>query len=99
MRTWVVLRVAEKCGACGNTIPDGFAAIQIELRGVKRKLYRGECCAGAAPPNLPAQPVLQSLPKLDLSRLDALVPERKRGALKEMARDYLPPEIQRVDLL
>ena len=90
MRTWVTLPLAERCGQCGTEIPAGFAAVQIELSGVKRKRYRGECCAGAAPPNLPAQIERAALPKLDLSRLEALMPTRTRGALKAMAREYLP---------
>ena len=90
MRTWVTVPLAERCGQCGAEIPMGFAAVQIELPGVKRKRYRGECCAGAAPPNLPAHLERAALPPLDLTRLSALVPERTRGALKAAAREYLP---------
>lgn len=90
MRTWVFVKVRERCGKCGATIPEGSAAHLVELRGVKRRIYRGECCAGAAPPNLPTEPVFAPMPKLDLSRLEALIPERTRGALKSMAREYLP---------
>jgi len=86
----VFVKVNERCGYCGATIPEGSAAQQIELRGVKRKKYRGECCAGHAPPNLPAEPMLAPMPKLDLSRIQALIPERRRGALREMAKEYLP---------
>ena len=72
-------------------IPQGCAAQQIVLHGLSRKLYRGECCAGAAPPNLPAQIERAVLPKLDLSRLSALGPQtRTRGVLKTLAREYLP---------
>ncbi len=90
MREWGFVQVAEKCGGCNAIIPAGSAAQRIDLRGVKRPKYRGECCAGAAPPNLPASPVHRSLAPLDLSRLDALIPNRTRGALKSMAREYLP---------
>ncbi len=90
MRTWVFLEVEERCGLCGEQLPRGSAAQSVELHGVKRKRYRGECCAGAAPPNLPASPVHRSLAPLDLSRLDALMPIRTRGALKSMAKEYLP---------
>ena len=90
MRSWVFVPVVERCGMCGELIPEGSAAQEILLHGVKRKRYRGECCAGAAPPNLPASPVHRSLAPLDLSRLDALMPNRTRGALKSMAREYLP---------
>lgn len=92
MRTWVFVRSAEKCGGCGAQIPAGTAAQQIELRGVMKKKYRGECCAGHAPPNLPEAPVLAPFPKLDLSRIEALIPNRTRGALKSMAREHLPAE-------
>lgn len=90
MRSWVFVKSQERCGACGELIPEGSAAQEIVLHGVKRKRYRGECCAGAAPPTLPASPVLAALPKLDLSRIEALIPTRTRGALKTMAREYLP---------
>lgn len=90
MRTWIFLRHPERCGRCGAQIPQGMAAQEIELRGVKRKKYRGECCAGPAPPQLPEAPVLAPVPKLDLSRIEALIPARTRGALKSMAREYLP---------
>lgn len=90
MRTWVFLPIGKRCGLCGAAIPAGAAAQEITLHGVKQARYRGECCAGAAPPNLPASPVLTPLPKLDLSRIQALIPERTRGALKSMAREYLP---------
>lgn len=90
MRAWGFVRYLEHCGGCGQTIPAGSAAQEINLHGVTRKRYRGECCAGNAPPNIPVNPVLASIPKLDLSRLSALGPDRTRGALKTMAREYLP---------
>ncbi len=92
MRTWVFTEVTERCGLCGSDIPRGSAAQSIELHGVKRKRYRGECCAGAAPPNLPASPVFSKPMKLDLSRIEALIPNRTRGALKSMAREHIPAE-------
>ena len=92
MRTWVFVNIPERCGFCGDLIPQGSAAQQIILHGVNRKRYRGECCAGAAPPELPASPVLAALPKLDLSRIDPLIPTRTRGALKSMAKEHLAPE-------
>jgi hypothetical protein len=92
LRQWVFVKSQERCGACGELIPEGTAAQEILLHGVKRKRYRGECCAGAAPPNLPASPVLSPVLKLDLSRIEALIPNRTRGALKSMAREHLPAE-------
>ena len=90
MRHWVFVPNPERCGRCGELIPPGAAAQEIVLHGVRRKRYRGECCAGAAPPNLPASPVLAAPQKLDVSRLDALMPTRTRGAMKAMAKEYLP---------
>jgi hypothetical protein len=90
LRTWIFLRHAEHCGLCHALIPLGSAAHEISLHGVTRKKYRGECCAGPAPPQLPDAPVLQPPPQLDLSRIAALIPVRTRGALKGMAREYLP---------
>ncbi len=90
MRVWGFVSVREWCGFCGATIPEGAAAQEIQLRGVKRKRYRGECCAGDAP-EFPAVPVLATVPKLDLSRIAALIPNRTRGALKSMAREHVEP--------
>ena len=92
LREWGFVQVQERCGFCGSDIPEGSAAQQVDLRGVKRKRYRGECCAGAAPPNLPASPVFAAPMKLDLSRIEALIPNRTRGALKSMAREHLSAE-------
>lgn len=92
MRIWIFVKSQERCGGCSQLIPAGSAAQEIHLHGVKRKKYRGECCAGNAPPELPAAPVLEPQPKLDLARLAALIPSRTRGALKAMAREHLPAD-------
>lgn len=87
MRTWLRLSHRERCGRCGQNLPEGTSAQEILLHGVKRKHYRGECCAGAAPPDLPALPVLE--PGHDeafFQRLSMLGPARTRGALREMAQ-------------
>ncbi len=90
MRTWIRLTHRERCGTCRAELSEGTAAQAIELRGVKRKLYRGECCAGDAPPNLPEQPKLALPPMIDPARLDAIAPNRTRGDLKAMTREYFP---------
>lgn len=48
--------VTQKCGGCARgMIHEGAPMLVIELPHVKRKLLRGECCAGDAPPSLPLE--------------------------------------------
>lgn len=47
------------CGRCGATIPTGDPLTLTTLDKVQRALIRGVCCAGPAPPDLPARTVPQ----------------------------------------
>lgn len=80
------VKVTERCGACGASISEGTAALEIVLHGVKRKRYRGECCAGAAPPSLPASPVLErGRDEAFFARLAALKPST-RGEFRALVQ-------------
>lgn len=91
MRTWIWLTQDERCGNCGLNLPQGSAAHKIELRGVKQPRYRGECCAGQAPPTISSSPVLHDhRDDAFFARLAALAPNRTRGSLRDMAKEFLP---------
>lgn len=72
----------------------------ITRPGLKRKLLRCVLCAdGDAPPDLPSRPVRLSLEarigQIAMQPVQSVIPERTRGALKQMAqattpREYLP---------
>ena len=53
MKRWLRLKTSTLCGGCAKSLPEGSPALSIPLPGVKRERIRGECCAGAAPPDLP----------------------------------------------
>lgn len=94
MRTWERVTYREKCGGCGAQLAKGAAMQVIALHGVRRKLIRCENCAGEAPPSLPEliepENVEQRAAKLGLTLARDVAPERKRGALKAMAAEWLP---------
>lgn len=57
MRHWERTKLALLCGGCGKTLPKESPIQVIELAAVKRKKFRGECCADmAAPDDLPDAP-------------------------------------------
>ena len=62
--------------------------IEISIHGLKRKLLRGECCAGAAPPDLPLDIVYQTQREIE-SRRKQLEPMAKLSEIS-VAREYLP---------
>ncbi len=94
MTTWTWLKIAERCGYCGQEIPEGCAALMIEIHGVTRRRYRGECCGGQAPPSMPSRPELasieQRISQIAMQPIQSAIPARTRGSLKQMAREYLP---------
>lgn len=95
MRHWERVAYREKCGRCGDLIAAGSPIQTASVAGITRKLIRCEKCAdGEAPPDLPALPeretVEQIAARFPLAPARAIVPTRTRGALKTMAREYLP---------
>lgn len=78
------------CGGCARHIERGFPVFVRMLANVKKPRLRGECCAGSAPPDLPGISVTASSQSPQFSPLNAIAPIRTRGALKEMAREWLP---------
>jgi len=74
MTRWARATRVRFCGRCAGRIDKGAPILVIGLANVKREHIRGECCAGPAPPDLPAHlervaaPV--SLERLGLLPLD-----------------------------
>ena len=60
MREWTRLLIGANCGGCGVVLAPDASVQMIHLPRVKRGLVRGECCAGPAPPELPARVVRHS---------------------------------------
>ena len=61
MTHWTRLETRRYCGACAELLPAGTAVLVLELvSGAGRRLEKIRCqaCAGPAPPDLPAAPVL-----------------------------------------
>ena len=54
MTGWTRVRWPMRCGGCGAELALGAAVRVLELAGLRRRLVRGVCCAGPAPPELPA---------------------------------------------
>lgn len=50
---WSRLSVDVRCGLCGETVPTGKPVKVLQVGGVKRPKFRGECCEGQAPANVP----------------------------------------------
>lgn len=54
MKSWVRIPNVTLCGGCGAQLEEGAAVMETKISGIKRAMIRGECCAGDAPPDLPA---------------------------------------------
>lgn len=89
MTTWTRAQVDTLCGYCGHMLAKD-APIQIrQLRAVKRNLVRGQCCAGPAPPDLPAR-IERSFPVLGGFEAVQSAKPSTRGELKAMAKEWMP---------
>lgn len=53
MKSWGRVAVAMFCGGCGGLLVFNDPVLTIQLPGVRRERWRGVCCAGDAPPELP----------------------------------------------
>ena len=73
------------CGGCAVALNVGDPILTIRIDGLKRPLVRGACCAGPAPPDLPAlilvaPPLVNRWQSFDPSRVLAFTPpEREPG--------------------
>lgn len=93
MRTWRRLTHRESCGYCGAELLEGASALEITYpnRPIKQPRYRGECCAGAAPPNLPDHLELRHHDDSEfLTRLAAMKTFSTRGGLRQFADKWMP---------
>lgn len=73
MRTWTRVTVTTLCGGCRGFLTPGAPIELTTLPGVRHDRRRGVCCAGPAPPDLPAKMVRTS-------------PEETRGLRQRLAR-------------
>lgn len=95
MRTWQRAERDRFCGTCRAEVFRGDPILRVDVQGMTRGLFRGECCAGQAPPDLPRL-IEREAPHITAARDTAFksiqqIPiTRTRGALKTMAREYLP---------
>ena len=87
MRTWVRAPRDLLCGGCGpvTTIPKGAPVLQIQVPGVQAIRYRGPCCAGEPPPDLPPLVERERIEVGGWTRVGQAGPARTRGALKQLA--------------
>lgn len=90
MRTWERVTYQERCGACGTLLSADAPMQTITRHGLKRKLLRCVLCAeGEAPPDLPSRParlsVEERVGQIAMQPLQTAMPDRTRGALKQMA--------------
>ena len=92
---WERVAYLEHCGSCGRELTVDEPVQTITRYGLRRKLFRGTCCAdGPAPANLPARPKPIELTDQihRMKTLSTAMPPRTRGALKQMAQDTARPE-------
>ena len=53
MTQWYRLAVDVRCGLCGQPLAAGHPVKVLQVPGVKRPKFRGECCEGQAPADVP----------------------------------------------
>jgi hypothetical protein len=56
MTQWVRLPIDVRCGRCGLLVAAQRPVQMMTMPGLKRRFYRGECCAGPAPVVEPVVP-------------------------------------------
>jgi hypothetical protein len=95
MRTWTraPIGIAIRCGQCGALVPTGAPLVRITIAAVTRALVRCEDCAGPAPADLPALPVVAPVaraaaPAPGFVAVSAITPDwRMRAAGREPGED------------
>ena len=87
MTRWTRAHSDTLCGKCSARLSEGAAIQLVQLANVKRELVRGECCAGPAPPDLPARVVPRQTTKkmkpLALDKLTAAIANKNTTTLRE----------------
>lgn len=71
------------CGGCGKLIPKGDPIQVTTITGIQRLKYRGECCAGDAPPDLGEVVTRRNPPKMKPLMLNLPQP-KTRGEMKRL---------------
>jgi hypothetical protein len=92
VRRWTRVAYSERCGQCGKQLNDGEPIIEITISGLRRRLVRGQCCAGDAPPDLPLDIVFFQKQEIE-SRMRALQPFKRLSEFSKdtlASREYMP---------
>jgi hypothetical protein len=88
MRHWERTKLAILCGGCGQHLAKDTPIQVIELPGVKRKYFRGECCADTSVPN-DVPPAISDRELLE-KRVESIRGIARRIVAQGLGRQYLP---------
>jgi hypothetical protein len=87
MTYWVRLAIDLRCGRCGRLVAAQQPVQVIRVASMTRHLFRGQCCAGVAPVELPVPQAMTPRPPLPFTRTRELVatlpPDWKSRAARE----------------
>jgi len=64
MKQWSRLVVDVRCGGCGKEIATGQPVKVLQVATVKKPKFRGECCEGQAPVDVPMRPTAKPTAKM-----------------------------------
>lgn len=91
MRAWGYAPRVMSCGSCGHPIVGGAPVSYWQEAGKAwSRLRCVECAGDVAPPPLPDAIVTKAPEENTMTRISDTAPTRTRGALREVAREWLP---------
>lgn len=83
MRHWEITNLVLLCGGCGKQLEKRSPIQVIDFSGVKRKKFRGPCCATEVVPEEFYEPPTDK--ELLVSRVESL-----KSIGRRVVREYLP---------
>ena len=87
MKQWSRLVVDVRCGGCGKEIATGQPVKVLQVATVKKPKFRGECCEGQAPVDVPMRPTAKPTAKMlsfsTFRQTSALMLDRLEGDFKQ----------------
>lgn len=89
MKYWSRAAADMLCGYCASELAPDSPIHVTTLSTIKKPKYRGQCCAGPAPPDLPKR-IERALPVLGGFDSVASLKPKNRGELKQLARIWTP---------
>ena len=90
MEQWTRASVACLCGYCGAFIDKDVPIRLTIIVGIKKNRIRGQCCAGPAPPDLPARIERNKIELRGFTPIVRASPHRTRGALRRALAEWMP---------